>query len=67
MMAATPATIPTRVRIDRSLWALIAATLAAFWRVRALAGALLLPYLFWVSFAAVLNFAVWRMNPTLLG
>ena len=26
MMAATPATIPTKVRIDRSLWAPIAAT-----------------------------------------
>lgn len=49
------------------LWVLIAATIAAFWRVRPLAGALLLPYLLWVSFATALTFAVWRMNPALLG
>jgi tryptophan-rich sensory protein len=49
------------------LWALILATTVAFWRVRPLAGALLLPYLAWVSFAAVLNFAIWRLNPQLLG
>jgi len=49
------------------LWALIAATIAGFWRLRPLAGALLLPYLLWVSFAAVLNYSVWRLNPQLLG
>jgi tryptophan-rich sensory protein len=45
----------------------IVATLAGFWRVRPLAGALLLPYLGWVLFAAALNHAVWRLNPLLLG
>lgn len=49
------------------LWLLIAATVVSFWRVRPLAGALLLPYLCWVSFAAVLNFAVWHLNPGMLG
>ena len=49
------------------LWVLIVATVAAFWRIKPLAGALLLPYLAWVSFAAALNFSVWRMNPQLLG
>lgn len=49
------------------LWLLIVATLVAFWRRQALAGVLLTPYLLWVSFAAVLNFAVWRLNPELLG
>lgn len=49
------------------LWALIAATLISFWRIRPLAGALLLPYLLWVSFAAALNYSVWRLNPQLLG
>lgn len=49
------------------LWVLIVATLAAFWRVRPLAGALLTPYLCWVSFAAALNFAVWQLNPHVLG
>lgn len=48
------------------LWALIVATIAAFWRVRVLAGALLLPYLLWVSFAAALNWSIWRLNPQLL-
>lgn len=49
------------------LWGLVAATVVAFWRIRPLAGALLVPYLLWVSFAAALNFAVWRLNPQLLG
>ncbi len=49
------------------LWLLIVLTLIAFWRVKPLAGALLLPYLVWVSYAAALNFAVWRLNPQLLG
>ena len=40
------------------LWALILATLIAFWRVRPLAGAFLVPYLLWVSFAAALNYSV---------
>ncbi|WP_292449307.1 TspO/MBR family protein [Methylibium sp.] len=49
------------------LWALILGTVLAFWRVRLLAGALLLPYLAWVSFASALNFSLWRLNPGLLG
>lgn len=49
------------------LLVMIAATVAAFWRIRLLAGALLLPYLAWVTFASVLNFATWRLNPQLLG
>ncbi|HYW13459.1 MAG TPA: TspO/MBR family protein [Longimicrobium sp.] len=48
------------------LWLLVAATIAAFWRVRPLAGALLLPYLAWVTFAAALTIALWRLNPALL-
>jgi benzodiazapine receptor len=49
------------------LWALIVATLIAFWRIRPLAGALLAPYLLWVSFAAALNYTVWQLNPQVLG
>ena len=49
------------------LWALIVATVVAFWRIRPWAGALLVPYLLWVSFAAALNYSVWRLNPQLLG
>lgn len=48
------------------LWALIVATLVAFWRIRALAGALLVPYLLWVSFASALTWAVWQRNPQVL-
>ena len=49
------------------LWAVIIGTLIAFWRIRPFAGALLVPYLLWVSFAAALNHAVWRLNPQVLG
>lgn len=49
------------------LWPLILLTTLGFWRLRPLAGLLLLPYLAWVGFAAFLNFAVWRLNPALLG
>lgn len=49
------------------LWVLIVATMIAFWRIRPLAGALLVPYLLWVSFAAALNYTVWQLNPEVLG
>lgn len=49
------------------LWVLILATVLAFWRVRPLAGALLVPYLLWVGYAAALTYAVWQRNPALLG
>lgn len=49
------------------LWLLVAATLIAFWRLSRLAGALLVPYLAWVTFAAMLTFAIWQRNPSVLG
>jgi len=49
------------------LWLLIVTTLALFWRVRLLAGVLLIPYLLWVSFASVLCYSVWQLNPQFLG
>lgn len=49
------------------LLVLIVATAAAFWRIRPLAGALLLPYLAWVAYALALNYQVWQLNPELLG
>lgn len=45
------------------LWLAIAWTIAAFWREHRLAAGLLAPYLAWVSFAAVLNGTLWRLNP----
>ena len=44
------------------LWLSIIATIAAFHRLNAAAAWLLLPYLTWVTFAAALNFAIWRLN-----
>lgn len=44
------------------LWFSVAAATLVFWQITALAGLLFLPYLLWVSYAAALNFAVWRMN-----
>lgn len=45
------------------LWLAIAATIGAAWRVRSAAGMLLLPYLAWVGYAAVLTITIARMNP----
>ena len=49
------------------MWLLIAATAVTFWRVDKWAGALLIPYLLWVGFATALNYAVWQLNPLILG
>ena len=44
------------------LWIAITATMVGFWiRARA-AGLLFVPYLGWVTFAAVLNFVIWQLN-----
>jgi tryptophan-rich sensory protein len=48
------------------LLALIAATTVMFWRIRRLAGVLMLPYLAWVCFASALTWSVWQNNPALL-
>jgi translocator protein len=45
-----------------ALWSLLFATVRVFWKVRVVAGALMLPYLAWVSFALVLNGTLWWMN-----
>ena len=45
------------------LWLMIVLTTASFFRRDRLAGWLLVPYLVWVSFAGVLNTAIWRLNP----
>ena len=48
------------------LLALIAATIAAFWRISRLAGILMLPYFAWVCLASALTWYVWQNNPKVL-
>lgn len=43
--------------------ALAAITAGQFWRLRPVAGALMVPYLAWLCFAATLNAAIGRLNP----
>ena len=45
------------------LLALIVATTVAFFRRDRAAGWLMVPYIAWVSFATVLNAALWQLNP----
>lgn len=46
-----------------ALFVAVAVTIALFWRIRSLAGALLLPYLCWLAFASFLNYEIGRLNP----
>jgi tryptophan-rich sensory protein len=48
--------------IISALWLAIVATMAAVDRVSRRATLLFVPYLAWVSFAAVLNYQLWRLN-----
>ena len=45
-----------------AMWISILATMVLFWRLDRIAGALFVPYLAWVSFATLLNAAIWRLN-----
>lgn len=44
------------------LWVSIIATIAVFHPIDAAAAYLLIPYALWVSFAAILNYSIWRLN-----
>lgn len=44
------------------VWLSIIATIVLFYPIHVGAALLLVPYLAWVTFAAALNFAVWRLN-----
>ena len=45
---------------------MIVLTIALFWRIRPLAGVLLLPYFGCVAFASALTYSIWQRNPSLL-
>lgn len=45
------------------LWLSVASAMIALWQVDLIAGLLFVPYLIWVTIAATLNAAVWRLNP----
>jgi translocator protein len=45
-----------------ALWLAILAFIVAAWPVRRSASVLFVPYFLWVSFAAALNFELWRLN-----
>ncbi|MBN2144446.1 MAG: tryptophan-rich sensory protein [Candidatus Aureabacteria bacterium] len=44
------------------LWIMITLLVRIFWSLDLWAGVMLVPYLLWVSFAAFLNYEIWRMN-----
>ncbi len=44
------------------LWGVIAITILKFYKIEKLSGLLFVPYLLWVTFATVLNFAIWQLN-----
>ena len=44
------------------LWLVILVTILNFYRISKAAAFMLLPYIFWVSFAAILNFAIVILN-----
>lgn len=44
------------------LWLLILFTIFSFARINKAAAWLMVPYISWVSFAAILNFTIWQLN-----
>jgi tryptophan-rich sensory protein len=45
-----------------ALWLLIVLVMVKFWKIERIAGILFVPYVAWVSFAAILNFSIWQLN-----
>jgi benzodiazapine receptor len=44
------------------LWILILINIIYFFRIAPVSAYLLIPYIFWVSFAAILNYKIFRLN-----
>ena len=54
---------PTLGLVDLAVfWPVTILNAWAFWRLDRIAGALMIPNILWVTFAAALNIAIWRMN-----
>lgn len=45
------------------LWFFIFLTIVAFSKINKLAAWLMVPYISWVTFAAILNYTIWQLNP----
>ena len=45
-----------------AIWLAIVVFIALAWPVRRSAALLFVPYFLWVTFAAALNFEIWRLN-----
>lgn len=45
------------------LWLAILATIILFYKISKKAALLLVPYILWVSFAVLLNYSIWLLNP----
>jgi tryptophan-rich sensory protein len=44
------------------LWVAILVNIVLFWKISPLSGALLIPYLIWISYATYLNAGIWHLN-----
>ncbi len=44
------------------MWVIILLTILWFGKISSTAAWLLVPYISWVSFAAILNYSIWRLN-----
>jgi len=51
------------VIVIAALWVAILFTILKFFKVSSVAAVLMLPYILWVTFAAVLNVSIWVLNP----
>jgi len=45
-----------------AMWLMILLTIFAFGKISSTAAWLMVPYICWVSFASVLNYAIWKLN-----
>ena len=44
------------------LWVLVIVMITRFWKINKVAAYLNVPYLIWLTFAAYLNWGIWRLN-----